>query len=236
MKKYKNYIEQLWSNGNHIFENENDFRKTFENGVISQKTNKFLSKEQVWNATVTNVDKDKSYSLGRKYDPDTMIKKIKAHLLQSILDFINSFGIMKYCEIDELKKELINSCIRAYCNLIYLRQKLYNVLSNDSSKPNKYTNKEKVIRIKQKNPIFFYFRFCITIQDCLDLFRYEKQNSDFKNNLVEFLIEEYKLETKKNIKDIKDIKDYLVSLILLVYNYERFFYLRKKNSKKNKNN
>jgi hypothetical protein len=64
----------------------------------------------------------------------------------------------------------------------------------------------------------------------LDIFRYEEQNLHFKNKLVEFLIKQY-IEFKG---DNQYKKDYIASLILLTYNFERFFYLRLPKYLKNK--
>ena len=130
---------------------------------------------------------------------------------------------MFYCEIYKLKKDSINNIIKANFNLIYLTQELYNILSNDSSDTCNKTNKDKVLEIKNQNFSFFQQHFCLTIQKCLNIFRYQEQNHHFKNKLVEFIIKEY-TSIKGNDTEVK--KDYIASLILLVYNFERFFYLR----------
>ena len=219
LKNFKKYIEKLWSKENQIFENEKDFNNTLKNGIIYQNVYKLLSEGKRY--------KDKF----RKFDADVMITKIKTHLQESIRNYINSFDVMKYCEIYKLKKGLINKKIKANFNLIYLTQKLYNILSNDSSNPNNNTNKNKILEIKNQNSSFFHQHFCLTIQKCLDIFRYEEKSVYFKNKLVEFIIKEY---TDIRDNDTKVRKDYIVSLILLVYNFERFFYLRLPNNLKNK--
>ena len=215
---YKKYIEKLWSKENKIFENENDLENTLNNGIIYKNVFIYLSQTK-WN----KADK-------RKFDADGMIKKIKTQLLESIRNYINSFDVMKYCEIYKLKKDSINNIIKANFNLIYLTQELYNIFSNDSSNKNHNSNKDKILKIKKQNFSFFNKHFCLTIQKCLDIFRYEEQNLHFKNRLVEFLIKQYK-EFKD---DIKYRKDYIASLILLVYNLERFFYSRLPDYLKNK--
>ena len=210
LKNFKKYIEKLWSKENQIFKNEIDFNYTLKNGIIYQHVYKLLSE---------NI---KYYDKNRKFDADAMIIKIKTQLQDSILNYINSFDVMKYCEIYKLKKELINKEIEAHFNLIYLTQELYNIFSNDSSNTNKNTNKDKILEIKNQNFSFFKKHFCLTIQKCLDIFRYKEQNLQFKNKLVEFLIKEY-----TNFKgNITAKQDYIASLILLAYNFERFFYLR----------
>ena len=218
LKHYKKYIEKLWSKENQIFKDENDLKNTLKNGKIYQNVFIYLSKDN-WN----KAEK-------RKFDADGMIKKIKTQLLESIRNYINSFDVMKYCEIYKLKKDLINDRIKANFNLIYLTQELYNILSNDSSNKNHNSNKDKILEIKNQNFSFFKKHFCLTIQKCLDIFRYKEQNLRFKNKLVEFLIKQY-IEFKG---DNQYKKDYIASLILLTYNFERFFYLRLPKYLKNK--
>ena len=124
MNKYQKDIAKVWSQESQIFENENDFYNTLKNGKIYQNVLMFLS------------EKKRIKAKKRKYDPDGMINKIKTELLDSILNYINSFDEMKNNEIYKLKKNLINNKIGADFNLHYLKQKLYNILSNDSSEPN----------------------------------------------------------------------------------------------------
>ena len=216
LNKYKNYITNLWSKEKKIFVNENDFYNTLKNGKICQKVYDLLSKNISYKAEK------------RKYDAYGMINKLKTELINCIINCINSFDEMKNNEIYTPKKDLINNKIAAHFNLIYLRQNLYNILSNNSSESNYNTNKDKILIIKSQNFTFFNKYFSLTIQNCLDIFRYKKYNPHFKNKLVEFLYKEYK-EYKD---DITDVKDYIASLLLLAYNFERFFYLRLKKGEK----
>jgi len=216
LKIHEKDIGKIWSKEAKIFENKNDLNNTLKNGKIYQRVYILLSKSISYKAEK------------RKFDADGMINKIKTELQNSILNYINSFDEMKNNKIYTPKKNLINNKIGADFNLIYLKQKLYNILSNDSSEPNKNTNNKKIKKIKEQNPAFFNQYFCLTIQNCLDIFRYKEQNPHFKNKLVEFLNKEY-IEFKD---DITDAKDYIASLILLVYNFERFFYLRLKHDYK----
>ena len=92
-----------------------------------------------------------------------MINKIKTELQGGIINFINSFVEMKNNEIYTPKKNLINNKISAHFNLAYLRQNLYNILSNDSSELNYNTNKDKILIIKSQNFTFFNKYFSLTI-------------------------------------------------------------------------
>ena len=200
MNKYQKDIAKVWSQESQIFENENDFYNTLKNGKIYQNVLMFLS------------EKKRIKAKKRKYDPDGMINKIKTELLDSILNYINSFDEMKNNEIYKLKKNLINNKIGADFNLHYLKQKLYNILSNDSSEQNINSNNKKIKILKENNPSFFNQYFCQTIQNCLDIFRYNQNDPHFKNKLVEFLKKKY-IGFKD---DFAEGKDYIASLILLV--------------------
>ena len=214
---YEKDIGKIWSKEVKIFENKKDLNNTLKNGKIYKDVLILLSKNVSYKAEK------------RKYDADGMINKIKTKLLDSILNYINSFDEMKNYKIYTLKKNLINTKIGAHFNLVYLRQYLYDILSNDSSESNYNTKKDKILKIKDEYSTFFNQNLCLTVQNCLDIFRYKQQNPHFKNKLVEFLNKEYK-EFKD---DITDVKDYIASLLLLAYNFERFFYLRLKNREKN---
>ena len=70
----------------------------------------------------------------------------------------------------------------------------------------------------------------LTIQYYLDIFRYKLPNNQFKIKLVDYLIKEYKKnkDENENKKCEYSLKDYIAALLLLTYNYERFFFLRLK--------
>ena len=74
----------------------------------------------------------------------------------------------------------------------------------------------------------------MTVQDFLNIFRYQKITANFKVEfkLVDYLFKEYKRykESLKN-NEIDSSKDYIASLLLLAYNFENFFYIRNKNGR-----
>ena len=224
MKEHKEYIEKLWSKEIQIFKDKNDLDNTLKNGTFCQN--------------IYNLLKKKEKPKERKYQGDSEIKKIKTHLLEIFRNYINLQEEMKCSNISKLKKDLINQRMGALFNLIYLTQYLYNILSNESNETNKDTNKYIIELIKNEKASFFYKYFFLTIQNCLDIFRYKEKNphfKDYKIYLVEFLKNQYDIEKKNNKKDV-ELKDYIAALFLLTYNYERFFYLRLKDSSKNNNN
>ena len=70
----------------------------------------------------------------------------------------------------------------------------------------------------------------LKIQDYLDIFRYKLPNIHFKIKLVDYLIKENKKckDESENKKGDYCLRDYIAALLLLTYNFERFFYLRLK--------
>jgi hypothetical protein len=92
--------------------------------------------------------------------------------------------------------------------LEYLRQPLYKILSNESSKnKNKKSNKsiiEEIMNINKNNKskeVIIHLN--LTVQKCLDYFRYKEENPRFKYKLVDFLVEEFESQKKKKEKSQK---------------------------------
>ena len=169
-----------------------------------------------------------------------MINKIKTNLYETIHNSVNSFKEFKISPISKIKKEKINNKIKSDFNLVYLEQHLYSIISNDSSETNGKSNYEKINKIieeynknKENHSLLINF-LSLTVQEFLDIFRYEKISPNFKVEfkLVDYLFKEYK-KYKENLKnnDIDRSKDYIASLLLLTYNFEKFFYIRNENGR-----
>lgn len=179
----------------------------------------------------------------RKEDRDKMMLKILTKLASSFRKATNSFKEFKIRQIEIIKPNLINEKLDAYFIFEYLRQYLYAILSNESSEDTNIKSNKSIIEEimkeninnKQKEVIK---HLSLTVQNCLDYFRYKEENEKFKYKLVDFLIEEFEFQTQKKEESISFSKEYIASLLLLTYNFERFFQIRKKNSenmKKKKN-
>ena len=217
---HREEISELWNNQIKIFDDESDLINIVKNGKICGNVINFLTEYYKFN--------DEK----RRFHPDKMINKIKTAFNESIRDYINSFKEMKY-KISKLKKNLINNAIKSDFNLNYLRQPLYSILSNDSNESNRKSNYEKILinlnNINKDNSnLMEYLR--LKIQDYLDIFRYKLPNIHFKIKLVDYLIKENKKckDESENKKGDYCLRDYIAALLLLTYNFERFFYLRLK--------
>ena len=219
---HREEIKELWNDKIKIFDDESDLKNTVKNYKICGNLIKFLTSN-------FKLNDEK-----RRFHPDQMITKIKTAFNESIRNYINSFKEMKY-KISKLKKNLINIKIKSDFNLTYLRQPLYSILSNDSNKSNEKSNYEIISFIiesynKDKDNSTLMKELSLTIQYYLDIFRYKLPNNQFKIKLVDYLIKEYKKnkDENENKKCEYSLKDYIAALLLLTYNYKRFFFLRLK--------
>lgn len=227
IKKYQKYINELWNGDKKIYNNKYELiyiHKNSKNYIIYKNILEFLKNKK------GGTKKEK---LKRGLDPDEMLTKIKTYILQKIITFINTFEDLKNSPIETIQKNLINNKIKSDFNLIYLKQHLYSILSNDSSSICKYSNCDKIKKIlfscnKEKEKEFLN----LTIQDCLDIFRYKCKDKKIEINLNAFLIQEYNnflvKDNKSNSEKIKLKKDYIASLLLIIYNFERAFFLKLK--------
>lgn len=243
------FLSNLWKDTNdHIFKDKDELSKVVESkefGIMYQKIVTYLK----------DIKGNKSNEK-RKKDIDQMILKIKNKVIHSFLNSTNSFNHFKKNHISTIKHNLINKVILADFNIILLNQPLCSILSNESSE---HKNKKKINsnELSGKNPKrneeiiqealndynngnrenkILYGHLYLTFQECLDIFRYKKAYKNCNYRLVDFLFEEFKSQTneKKN-ETIPLAKVYIASLLLLAYNYELFFYMRKKNAEKKKN-
>ena len=225
IQTYENEIKGLWNDKEKIFENKERLLKIENNNSkIYSNTSKYLNE----NKGIEKNDK-------RKYDTDEMICKIKSNLSHSYIEATNSFQELKLRPISAINKNLINTKIKADFNLIYLKQPLYSILSNESTEGN--SNKiviEKIMndRNKRNQPIIKHLN--LTIQNCLDIFRYKEKNNIFKYKLLDFLKEEYNYQISIKKENSEICGEYIASLILVSYNFENFFYIRKKKERKEK--
>ena len=118
---------------------------------------------------------------------------------------------------------------------------------NRTKFPNDYNKKiiEKVLKIKDDDETIL-FVFNISLRDWLDIFTLKKSVIDITNEYKDKKykdIESEKIEkclvgVDKLINEIKEknSEDYLPYFIFCLYNYERWFYLKKSGNNKKKNN
>ena len=183
-----------------------------------------------------------------KLKPDNIIIKIKAKIFEYSILFLNTI-LNKVNENEKLLsldyKKYINK-MKSEENIKYLNMKLKDLFSREISK--KYSTKPKDFNknlikkeLKKSTDETIKFAFNITLRDWLDLFTLKKS--------IEGLLQEYNCvdknidceKIKKSIFDVdvflnkimdKNGKEYLTPFIFLLYNYERWFSIKR--GRKNK--
>ena len=178
--------------------------------------------------------------------PDNIIKKVKATIFKYILLFLNKiinenfkFKVellkLDYRFIERIEKEQ---------NLKLLNMRLKDLFSKDISPKYKYKypkdyNKKIIEKILQDTNEIILFSFNMTLRDWIDIFTQKKSVKDIinvynnKNNDCQNFIE----KIEQNLIGLDKIldklnknndEDYMALFIFYLYNYERWFYLRKR--------
>ena len=178
--------------------------------------------------------------------PDNIIKKVKATIFKYILLFLNKiinenfkFKVellkLDYRFVERIEKEQ---------NLKLLNMRLKDLFSKDISPKYKYKypkdyNKKIIEKILQDTNEIILFSFNMTLRDWIDIFTQKKSVKDIinvynnKNNNCQNLIEKIEqnligLDKIVNKINENNDEDYMALFIFCLYNYERWFYLRKR--------
>ena len=189
-----------------------------------------------------------------KMSPDNIIKKAKVIIFKYSLLFLNNILKNSYpyykIELLKLKYEYINR-LQKDQELEFLNMSLKELYSKDISPkynknhyPEDYNKRiiEKIINNEPGDTILFAFN--ITLRDWLDIFTYKKNVKDLLNEKYENFqnVEIEKVEKSLvrvdsflNIFYEKDNEHYMKEFLFYLYNYERWFYLkRSRNRESNK--
>ena len=191
-----------------------------------------------------------------KNKPDNIIKKIKAILFKSSLTFVNNIlNMNEQKKLLKLDYDKYVNTLKREEELNLLKMSLKEFFSREISK--KYNTKEKkpdhnkiiidnlindIMAQKEENikdninykTIMFIFN--ITFEDFIDIYTYKKSLDDLLNDYKINKNEIDYMRIKNNIRGINDIsKDitkknegkYFSLFIFYLYNYKRWFYLRK---------
>ena len=172
--------------------------------------------------------------------PDNIIKKIKSKIFNLVLNFINNLLYLHFKERKLLKTDYsyVNKMNQKE-NLEYLDMSLRDILSFDISKKYKFKfknqkdyNKKIIEQIeKLENTQTLTFALNLSLQDFMDIFCFIKKFEDFEKK------ENIDLATLKNsftycdsiLKEIYDFSDdYFAFFIFFIYNYKRWFSIKKK--------
>ena len=192
-----------------------------------------------------------------KMCPDNIIKKVKASVFNFIIYFLNnllSSADVEYSlenvQLLKLDYKFINR-LKKEQEFEFLSMSLKDLFSKDISpkynlgKYSKDFNKkliENILNNKSNDTISFAFQ--MTLRDWLNIFTLKKSVKDIineYNNINYQNIDSEKIEKSfvgvdklLNVIKKKNGEDYLTRFILCLYNYERWFYLKKERNNKKK--
>ena len=203
--------------------------------------------------------KSTEYIVGshNKMSPDNVIKKIKAQIFIYSLYFLNNIlkesNIGNENKIKKLDYKIVNR-IKKELDLKFLDTPLKDLFSMNISSKNikksKFNNAfnkniiKYILNLKADDTINFAFN--ITLRDWLDLFTFKKNVKDIMDSydLKNYnYIDSDKIEKAiigvdalLNKMALKNDNDYLSYFIFYLYNYERWFYIKKGRNQKNSEN
>ena len=184
---------------------------------------------------------------------DNIIKKIKAEFFTYMILFINNIigtiNLIYNNKIYKIDYELINRLNREI-DLKYLNMSIKDLLSLNVSpkfkKIDKESNKnyiEKILNEKSLNEAI-KFAFNMTFRDFIDIFSYKRK---VKELLIEYKVNDdsndicNKIEKSlvgvddlfnKIIKSDKNDKNYFSNFVFYLYNYEKWFFMKRDRNKK----
>jgi hypothetical protein len=197
--------------------------------------------------------KIKGYKVHDKMTSDNIIKKIKNDFFKYMVLFINNIigtiNLIYNNKIYKIDYELINRLNREI-DLKYLNMSIKDLLSlNVSPKYKKVetnSNKnyiEKILNEKSLNDAI-KFALNMTFRDFIDIFSYKKKVKDLLN---EYKVNDYnndicnKIEKSlvgvddlfnKITKSDKNDKNYFSNFVFYLYNYEKWFFMKRGRNKR----
>ena len=198
-----------------------------------------------------------SYKEHDKLASDNIIKKIKTEFFKYIVLFINNIistkNLIYNHKIYKIDYELINRLNREI-DLKYLNTTLKDLLSlNVSPKFTKVepeSNKNYIEKILNEKSIDETIKFALnmTFRDFIDIFSYKKKVKELLN---EYKVNDYNIEDmynkiEKNLVGVEDLfnklaksdktdKYYFSNFVFYLYNYEKWFFMKRGRKKKNIN-
>jgi len=183
-----------------------------------------------------------------KRSPDNIIKKVKAAIFKYSLSFLNNIlkeNFKKNVKLLKLDYRFVNK-LQKEQDLNFLNMNLKDLFSKEISPKYKYSkdyNKKIIEGILKNGNDIILFTFKMTLRDWIDIFTLKKSVKDIinkynnnhidKENLIK-KIEQSLICVDKILNKIVDNndEDYLAHFIFSLYNYERWFHLRRKRNKK----
>lgn len=240
--------EKLISNLYETNETQEIYEKMDGNSVQDEK-----SKENK-NSSLIGKKRNNSENSGKyhnKYTSDNIVKKIKIHIFEKMLNFLKNILPNKMKKLIKKPDAKYIERLKKDENLRILDMKLKDFFSsypistqyNDTKKKKNKNNKKIIekIYVQSKNNKVIMFAMDITVRKWIDIFTYKIDLSDYIkkedvelikeiNNKLERVDKLLNEELEKLFEDKLtgefDIRYYHLFVIYL-YNYERFFSIKK---------
>ena len=239
-------------------------KKRFRDDKEDNFLNEFMENEKVENNGQENRKKrgrktinKKGYKEHDRMAADNIIKKIKTEFFKYIVLFINNIistiNLIYNHKIYKMDYELINRLNREI-DLKYLNTTLKDLLSlNVSPKFTKVepeSNKNYIQKILDEKSIDETIKFVLnmTFRDFIKIFSYKKK---IRELLIEYKVNDYNIEDiynkiEKNLIGVDDLfnklaksdkidKYYFSNFVFYLYNYEKWFFMKRGRKKKNIN-
>lgn len=172
-------------------------------------------------------DKNTSQGNHKKDCPDNIIKKIKAFLFTSVIEYveqyINSQNIKEKIKLLRLDYKYINN-LKKEDNIKVLNEQLRNIVSLDTSSryanyQDKSWNKKMIKKILAKNDEKINSLLNLSFSTWIDIFTYRQK---WENNIQFYKIKNY----LEKIQDEND-SEYFSKFIFYLFNYQRWFLHKK---------
>lgn len=223
---------------------------------LNTKDSNIITNEDLFNNNIQNTTK-KIFNITskkiRKFCNDEIILKIKSNINKSIIVFINllieeknkSLTSKKVSPeknmLSPIKYDLISRPLTRNFNLELLDTPLFKILSNDTNynyPKNNFDIINNIMNSEDNNYQNLKSALKLTWKDYLNIFRYNNSELKADENLLKIIDEKFNkvdafIDNLKNIKK-EEKNDYIISILLNLFNYERFFINRQTRKPTNK--
>ena len=202
-------------------------KKKVEENAEKNKNKQEIKKNKIKCGRKKLEDKNTSQGNHKKDCPDNIIKKIKAFLFTSVIEYveqyINSQNIKEKIKLLRLDYKYINN-LKKEDNIKVLNETLKNIVSLDTSSryanyQDKSWNKKMIKKILAKNDEKINSLLNLSFSTWIDIFTYRQK---WENNIQFYKIKNY----LEKIQDEND-SEYFSKFIFYLFNYQRWFLHKK---------
>ena len=202
-------------------------KKKVEGNAEKNKNKQEIKENKIKRGRKKLDDKNTSQGNHKKDCPDNIIKKIKAFLFTSVIEYvqhyINSQDIGEKIKLLRLDYKYINN-LKKEDNIRLLNEPLKNIVSFDTSSryanyQDKSWNKKIIQKILDKNDEKINSLLNLSFSTWIDIFTYRQK---WENNIQFYKIKNY----LEKIQDEND-SEYFSKFIFYLFNYQKWFLHKK---------